>query len=307
MTPAPHTTSRVQIRKPGPALVGEVARSGEGSLEAAGEQSIISQPCRARGEALGGSAPAQLVHVREKPGVSPEGRELLEEQRQLTPLAEHTRWELFDGTVAADETCRGHLTDPRNARIPVCGVTNQGEEVRDQMRRHSEFLAHTLRIAYDFRLAVHLNHPLATHALRQILVGCPDAYLAYPVVFGGESRRGGERIVGFQLDHGPYRHSQRAERILERMKLREQCRLDAVTGLVVGPKSITEGFDDVIGRNSQMRRSFLDHLQHGMEHAVYGAEGSIVALAEAAQTVEVAEQLVGAVNEMNDHAVSSPD
>src|SRR5437763_11146102 len=48
--------------------------------------------------------------------------------------------------------------------------------------------------------SVHLNHPLATHALRQILVRCPDAYLLHLVVFGGDSGRGGERIVGFQLD-----------------------------------------------------------------------------------------------------------
>src|SRR5438874_495960 len=276
------------------------------SLEAAAEQSIIPQPCCARGEAVGGSAPVQLVHVREKPGITPERRQLLEPQRQLAPLAEHTRWEVLDGAVAADEACRGRLADPRQTWIPVCGVTDQGEEVRDQMRRHAEFLAHPLRIAYDLGLAVHLNHPLATHALRQILVRCPDAYLLHPVIFGGYSRSGGERIVGFQLDHGPYRHSQRGERILQRMKLREQRRLDPVTRLVARPKSITEGFDDVIGRHAEMRRPLLDHLQHGMQHAVYGAEGSIVAFVEAAQTIEVAEQLVGAVNEMNNHDISWP-
>ena len=46
--------------------------------------------------------------------------------------------------------------------------------------------------------------------------------------------------------------------------------------------------------------------QHGMQHAVYGAEGSIVAFVEAAQTMEVAEQLVRAVNEMNNHDISWP-
>src|SRR2546421_4043117 len=275
-------------------------------LEAAGEQSIVSEACCARGEAVGGSAPVQLVHVREQPGVSPERRQLLEQHRQLAPLAEHTRWEVLDGTVTADEACRGRLTDPRQAWIPVCGVADQGEEVRDQMRRHAEFLAHTLCIAYDLGLAIHLNHPLATHALRQILVRCPDAYLLHLVVFGGDSGRGGERIVGFQLDHGPYRHSQRGERILERMKLREQRRLDPLTRLVARPKAITEGLDDVIGRHTEMRRPLLDHLQHGMQHAVYGAEGSIVAFVEAAQTIEVAEQLVRPVNQMNDHDISWP-
>src|SRR2546430_9419844 len=54
---------------------------GHCSLEAAAEQSIIPQPCCARGEAVGGSAPVQLVHVREKPGITPERRQLLEQQR----------------------------------------------------------------------------------------------------------------------------------------------------------------------------------------------------------------------------------
>src|SRR5438309_1056468 len=112
---------------------------GDCSLEAAAEQSLIPQPCYARGEAVGASAPPQLVHVAEKSGVCLERRQLLEQQRQLAPLAEHTRWKVFNGTVSADETCRGDLADPRQARIPVGDVADEGEEVRDQMRRHTDF------------------------------------------------------------------------------------------------------------------------------------------------------------------------
>src|SRR5882762_8007400 len=224
---------------------------GGWSLEAASEQSIIAQPYDARGESVGGSAPAQLLNVAEKPGVSLERRQFLEEERQLAPLAEHTRW-----------------------------------KVRNQVRRHTEFFADTLRIADDLRLAVHLNHPVATDALRQILVRCPDAYFLHPFIFGGEARGRGEGIVGFQLTHGPHDHAHRGECIFERMKLREQCRFDAVTRLVARPKSITEGFDDVIGRHAEMGRPLFDHLQHGMQHAVYSAAGSIVAFAEAAQRSE---------------------
>jgi hypothetical protein len=39
-----------------------------------------------------------------------------------------------------------------------------------------------------------------------------------------------------------------------------------------------------------------------MQHTDYGAEGPILALGEAAKAVKVAEQLVRAVYEMNDHA-----
>src|SRR6202163_2976220 len=116
---------------------------GDWSLEAASEQSIIAQPCYARGESVGGSAPPQLLNIAEQPGVSLEGRQFLEKERQLAPLAEHTRWKVFNTTVSTDETCRGRFTDPRQTRIPVCGVTDEGEEVRNQMRRHAEFFADT--------------------------------------------------------------------------------------------------------------------------------------------------------------------
>src|SRR2546429_5936906 len=89
------------------------------------------------------------------------------------------------------------------------------------------------------------------------------------------------------------------------MNRREQRRLDPLTRLVARLKSITEGFDDVIGRHAEMRRPLLDHLQHGMQHAVYGAEGSIVAFVEAAQTIEVAEQFVRPVDRKSTRLNSS--
>src|SRR5206468_3614281 len=54
----------------------------------------------------------------------------------------------------------------------------------------------------------------------------------------------------------------------------------------------------------EMGRPLLDHLQHGMQHAAYRAKGPVVAPVEAAQTVELAEQLVRAIDEMNDHGSS---
>src|SRR4029077_2738083 len=119
---------------------------GDWSLEAASEQSIVAQPCYARGESVGGPAPPQLLNVAEEPGVSVEGRQFLEEQRQLAPLAEPTRWQVFNANVSTDETGRGRFTDPRQTWVAVCGVTDEGEEVRNQVRHHTEFFAHTLRI-----------------------------------------------------------------------------------------------------------------------------------------------------------------
>ena len=80
------------------------------------------------------------------------------------------------------------------------------------------------------------------------------------------------------------------------MELGEQRGLDAVAGLVARPETIAKRLDDVIGRHTDMRRSSLDHLQNGIEDADDRAQGLVLALVEAAQAVEVAEQLVRAVD-----------
>ena len=99
-----------------------------------------------------------------------------------------------------------------------------------------------------------------------------------------------------------YSHTHSGECFLERMELREECGLDAVPCLVAGPETVAKGLNDVIGRDTDVSCSRLDHLQHCMQHADHGAEGPILALGEAAKAVKVAEQLVRAVYEMNDHA-----
>jgi len=77
--------------------------------------------------------------------------------------------------------------------------------------------------------------------------------------------------------------------------------LDALRRLVTGPEAVAEGLDDVVGRHAQVRGSFFDHLQNAVEHADDRAKGRILALIEAAQPVEVTEQLVRAIDEVNDH------
>src|SRR3989449_551465 len=90
-------------------------------------------------------------------------------------------------------------------------------------------------------------------------------------------------------------------RSLEWRELRAQGGLDAVPGLVAGPEPVAEGLDDVIGRHSDVGGALLDHLQDRVQHADDGAEALILVLGEATPAVELAEQLVGAVQEMNDH------
>ena len=85
------------------------------------------------------------------------------------------------------------------------------------------------------------------------------------------------------------------------MELREESRLDPHARLVAVPEIVAKGLDHVIGRDTDVSGSLLDHLQHGVQHANGRAEFRILALVEAAQTVEVAEQLVGSVYDVHDH------
>jgi hypothetical protein len=138
--------------------------------------------------------------------------------------------------------------------------------------------------------------------LRQILVGRPDGDFLDPRVGIGEARRGCQGIVGFELDHRPHGDAHRGERFFQRVELGAQRGLDSCAGLVAGPQAIPERFDHVIGRDAEMSRTALDHLQHRLEHADDGAERTVYALIEAPQAVEMPKELVGAVDCVNDHA-----
>src|SRR5207245_6957255 len=144
--------------------------------------------------------------------------------------------------------------------------------------------------------------PITQHARRQSLVWCPEAELLHAVVLRRDLRRGCERVVGLQVGHWPYRHAHDGERLFERVELREQRGVDALSGLVIGPQIVAKRLDDVVGRHAEVSGPLLDHLQDGVQHAAHGAEGRILALGGAAAAVELAEQLVGAVDEMNDHS-----
>src|SRR5215470_2016705 len=62
----------------------------------------------------------------------------------------------------------------------------------------------------------------------------------------------------------------------------------------------------MIGGHPEMSGALLDHLEHGIQHADDRAEGAISSLVEAARSVEVTEQLVGAIDQVDDHAGPTP-
>ena len=121
---------------------------------------------------------------------------------------------------------------PVDAGIAVGGVADQREIVGDQRRIDAELLAHGRGVADRLGAAIHLHDAIVAHALREILVGRPDANFLHALVGRGQRRCGSQRVVGFELDHRPHDYAHRGERFLERMKLLPQRRLDAVAGLV---------------------------------------------------------------------------
>jgi hypothetical protein len=54
----------------------------------------------------------------------------------------------------------------------------------------------------------------------------------------------------------------------------------------------------VVRRDPDVSRAVLDHLQDGMQHTDHGVEGFVLGLVETLATVELAEQLVGAVDDV---------
>jgi len=50
-----------------------------------------------------------------------------------------------------------------------------------------------------------------------------------------------------------------------------------------------------------VRGAAIDHLQHRIEHADDGAERAVFAFGETTQAVEMAEELIGPVDKVNDH------
>ncbi len=207
--------------------------------------------------------------------------------------------ERLDRPMPIQQARRPHRADAGDTRVAVRSVADQRQKVWNQRRLDAELLAHARGIANRLGLAVDLHDAVAFDALREVLVRSPDADLLHPSILGGKMRCGGQRIVGLQVDHRPDGDAHRPERVLQRVELRQQSRLDAVAGLVARPQAVAERLDDVVGGDAQVRLAALDELQHALQHANHGTEAPILSLVESALAIEVAEQLVRAVDQMN--------
>jgi hypothetical protein len=57
----------------------------------------------------------------------------------------------------------------------------------------------------------------------------------------------------------------------------------------------------VIGGDAHVRGTLADHLQYGIEHSNNRPESPLFPIGDATQSIEMAEELVGSINQMNDH------
>jgi len=84
--------------------------------------------------------------------------------------------------------------------------------------------------------------------------------------------------------------------VLEQLELRQQVGFDAFGRFVAWPESVAKRFDDVIGRNGDVRGFVLEQTQHGSEDASDRGDLPPVRIPCGRQRVIVPEQFVCAVD-----------
>src|SRR6185437_11674480 len=95
------------------------------------------------------TAPAQRLDLLKERSVGAQGREILEEQREIAPFAENVRREVFDLSVAVQKLGGGPGADSRNAGVAVGRIAHEREQVRNEQRIDSELFAYSGRIAHN--------------------------------------------------------------------------------------------------------------------------------------------------------------
>ena len=257
----------------------------------------------ARGGKFGSRpAPLQLVDVGEELRVGSKRCEFLKQQRKTPALAELLRRKLLDRAITREKSGRAFRPNAWDAGIAIGRVANERKVVRYQFGINPELRADAVCIADHLRPSVHLHDPIPAHALREIFIRSPNADLLDARILRGDGGPRSQRIVGLEFGHRPNGDAHRSQRVLERLELRAQCGLDSISRFVAGPKFVAEGLDHVIGGDAYVCGALADHLQHGIEHAGNRPESPILSTGEAAQSIKMAEELVGTVDQMNDHA-----
>ena len=115
------------------------------------------------------------------------------------------------------------------------------------------------------------------------------------------ARRRRQRVVGFELDHRPHRDAERLRPSSSSGNCAKQLRRHAAARLVAGPQVVAERLDHVVGGDADVGRALLEHPQHRAEHATDRRDLHAVGVEVRRHAEVVAEELVGAVDEVHLH------
>ena len=102
----------------------------------------------------------------------------------------------------------------------------------------------------------------------------------------------------------PRDDAHRLQGVLDHRELPQDLGRHAGTGLVARPQLVAERLDDVVGGHTQMRDAAFEHGQHARDNAPGGAEADTVGGLARRHPEVMAEQFVGAVDEVDLHTPS---
>ncbi len=204
-------------------------------------------------------------------------------------------------TLGTVQSCGVFRPNTRNPGIAIRGVADQRKIVRNQLGTYAKFCSHAIGVPDHLGPSVNLHDAIVAYALRKVFIGRPNANFLHAGIPGRDSGCRGKRIIGLELGHRPYWNPHRQQRVLERLELCTQCRLNSLPRFVPFPKLIAERLDNVIRGDAHIPCSLIEHLQHGIEHAGNRPESPILITRGATQPVEMAEEFVGSIDQMNDH------
>src|SRR5450432_859438 len=119
--------------------------------------------------------PLQRIDLTEKGGVRSKRGQFLEEQRKIAAFAEDFSRKALKLAVSVEQRRCTLRSDAGDARVAIRAVSDKCKIIGDQPGRDAKFRHDAVGIADSAGFSIEcLDDAVAAHALREILVGCPD-------------------------------------------------------------------------------------------------------------------------------------
>ncbi len=226
--------------------------------------------------------------------VTQRGRQLLRPPHIHTPLRGIQRDHLQAGKAGKDGGAR--LGAPtRQPGNTVGAVSDQGEIVRDRLRRDTELL-HDTGFVDDLLLTPVVGHDAIAHDhLGHVLVRADNDHLID--VLDPADRGRGESVVGFEFDVAPDDDTNGLQSRLGERELTQQLLIHANRGFVPGEHLVAERLDHGVEARRQMSHSgFPQQGQGRLQYAQGGMDVVTVGSGDRVLSTEVGpEELVGTI------------